>query len=316
MLCAVLFALSATVPTPGPSQQPPQAITQDQETHKHYAQPPSAEGVPQASPVARENDPSPNHATYLADNAKDSETQDRVAGYAKWQMISGWAMIGVAIGTGVIVWRYTVQARRQADAMCASVQLSQRQFEAADRPWIAVAPKPGGPLSSGENCVFFWAELVLKNVGGSPAINVNCRAVLIPCPPKLGATLYTMRAIEQQRILETELTNEHVASTPGGLLIVPGEPLAGWMVPESQEKQVIAVELGMLPSPFELLLVGCVAYRSTTSQRICWTRFAYHVGAVGSGPNAQHAMRLPDRNDFFAKESVCFFPTWGANSAT
>lgn len=158
MLCGILLALSATVPTPGPSQQPPQVSKHNQQTEKTESQTHTGKDDAEAHSATQQNETNSGDIEHAAGRPEDGETQERIAKSAERQVWATWTMVCVTLLTGVVVAMYTCFAREQAKTMA-------RALEFGSRSWIAVhaidsTPPAGIPLK----CVV-W----LKNAGHATA---------------------------------------------------------------------------------------------------------------------------------------------------
>ena len=227
----------------------------------------------------------------------------------------GWIPIAtffVLTGTMVIIAAYTCYAKHQADAMRESVDVSRRHLEAVDRPWISVEVSATEALTSDEQGARFRGELVIKNVGRSPASRVSYRAVL--AIDRYDPKTRIERAIAKQRTLEAVLLDEAAGQSDNGMLVVPGSPIDDAPIPDPWQPKTSLPDDRVMPSQFDALLIGCVIYWDCIRPEPHWTRFAFCI--VEPDPSKKGFASPPVRGVGLPVEMMKLPRLWGANSAT
>jgi hypothetical protein len=88
-----------------------------------------------------------------------------------WQKVTAFAAIGAFIAAAV----YASYAKRQVGEMVRQNKQADQQFTAAQRAWLGIdgSPKQIRPIKMGDSTVQAAVELMPKNFGNSPAINIS-----------------------------------------------------------------------------------------------------------------------------------------------
>jgi len=180
--------------------------------------------------------------------------------------------LAAAIWAAAFTFRTLDQVRRQADAAQNQVGIMQKQFEAADRPWISVDTGLASPLTYDTKGVHVNFNFVAENVGKSPAQNVM-----------VSAELDSGIMGTDERSAQKKLCDAAAKSTVNPRYVVfPGRKF----VQEIAFTKSIE-ELNSFWSKFELsqgpidliplILVGCADYNWDTSSRHHQTGFVLDV---------------------------------------
>jgi hypothetical protein len=166
---------------------------------------------------------------------------------------------GVALLAALLAAFFTFrnlnQIRRQADSAQQQIGVMQKQFEAADRPWVKMAAiSITSPLTYDSAGVKLGFNFVPQNIGRSPAQNIWISAILTPA--FMGEDL---REIQKRICGQAQPPHEGLLS----YLLFPGDsyiqPFGLDMSAES-----IKSHWGKMPpevktiDPIPIALVGCV----------------------------------------------------------
>jgi len=169
----------------------------------------------------------------------------------------------------------------------ASLELTRRQLEAVERPWLTVAAALTGGVEFIEDgyAVFrFGFELV--NIGHSVATNIEIVQRIVFLADDLNAPIAAQKELRQRSI---ELT----PPDSGEITLFPGQPYRGnssMTVPTTGMDGVLTFEEKPGREYILPVLVGCAIYRYSTSDRAHSSGFAYAISRI----NAEEP-RLPYR---------------------
>lgn len=281
---------------PNPKSEPVQ------ETTKAEEQDSKSEAVVSASlPVGNPDDagaeePEPDDA-YDETDRKQDKTLQSIAEQTEWEarqtdwmakqtywlklqavfsIVFGVATLGVLFLHGWIMWDQSVSNRDAVIAAKEQLGVMQKQFEAADRPWLSVEAAPKGPLLFRQGGVGVTAKFTVKNVGRSVANGAVVIAdVFIG---KSGEDVYG-KAIERQRQICDETTTTITRHT-----VFPGDTFTDGQLLIAEKT---ALENGPTDGSNELpffLIIGCVNYRFGDQPTRHRTNFIYDVGRTDRRP--------------------------------
>ncbi|MFI5168336.1 MAG: hypothetical protein ACHQQS_17140 [Thermoanaerobaculales bacterium] len=273
MLHLALMVLSLAL-APESSQQTPNLKEHNEQASKAHTQATAGKNVTQSAPVTSEKDTNAKVVECAADRTQNGETQERIAEYALWQMRAGWVMVAVALLTGFVVWRYTSHAKRQAEAMLASVSVAQQQLDAADRPWIKVDAEVAGDLTFSQAGAEFRLKLILTNIGRSAAMRVNYQARVLLLGFMTGVREQTTAA--QERAAKEAIVQVDADETLGTSLF-PEEYIRVKPDQETVSREEVVAKTVPVLDFSRPVLVGCVIYRGTHSEKDYWTKFAFNI---------------------------------------
>ena len=117
----------------------------------------------------------------------DLQAQWRAANAAKGQeafsRYQTWIAAGATgiafVGTIFLIWTFK-ETKRTADAAADANRQNREAFVADQRPWIAIRAIVRGNLITFEDAIMGNAEIVLSNIGKTPAKNVRVTCKTIP----------------------------------------------------------------------------------------------------------------------------------------
>ena len=166
------------------------------------------------------------------------------------------------------MWDQSVSNREAVTAAKEQLGVMQKQFEAADRPWLSVDAVPNGPLVFRSLGAGVNVKFTVKNVGHSVANEAVVIAdVFIG---KSGEDVYG-KAIERQRQICEETTTTITSHT-----VFPGDMFTDGQLVIAK---IPAMENGREADntlPF-FLIIGCVDYRFGDQPARHRTNFIYEV---------------------------------------
>jgi hypothetical protein len=266
MLCAAFLVLALV--SPAQSQQP-QSVSQ------HHA---SASSEDQQAAGTKRETESPSVAEQNRPNApgveptsaplqkEPNEKVRRLAYWSKVQAVGTWGLVVVGFLTGISVVCYTMQAKRQADAM-------HQQLAAMDRPWVKVTVVLTESFEANSAGARFVGEITLRNVGKSPALRVQYRLTDLVISTDEDDQFGVARARREQEVITANWPDEPDSEHA----IFPGESLGPFTVYMGLDEAQI-LKLGIKDTTSILpLLVGGVRYWSANSQKPHCTPFAYSI---------------------------------------
>lgn len=182
--------------------------------------------------------------------------------------------IGIAAAILAAIFTYCMlrQVHRQADIAQQQIGVMQKQFEAADRPWIDVDILITSPLVYDGNAVRTGFTFVVTNIGRSPAQNVAIIPMLTP------AFFW-----DDLRQIQKRVCDDAAAQTGMGsfrYILFPGHPFTEQVGLDIAVKDLDS-HLGKMPPevlsinlPMPIALVGCVDYTYASSIYHHQTAFA------------------------------------------
>jgi hypothetical protein len=161
------------------------------------------------------------------------------------------------------------EARRASRAAIASNTLSREALIADQRPWISLAFNLSTPITWENDSCNFYFEVVIKNVGKTPALNALISYV--------GYHMAMTDVLDRQFAFSDQV-RQHPTNL--GTTIFPGDDVRqSWNVSIPVEE----ARAGWRASEYQNLervfpcIYGCVQYRSTFHQEPRQTGFIYIV---------------------------------------
>lgn len=145
----------------------------------------------------------------------------------------------------------------QRDVMIQQANVSQRQFEITDRPWLFVEVVPNGPLMLGREGATVFVRYNIKNVGRSVATNVTIKS-----------TALMISVLEPYQTEPVKRQKARCAETQ-----TPDSPTTMTVFPNDTKSNVASLTIrsevpefyGVSSGVVSLILVGCVDYVSGDS---------------------------------------------------
>jgi len=174
-----------------------------------------------------------------------------------------------------IVQKQVDAAQKQANAATREASVLQKQFEAADRPWIAVDVSINSPLTYDSNGVHVGFDIIPKNIGRSPAQNMSIQVMLKPSLMGDNLDGIVKRICNDIAIQGTRWPLRYV--------LFPGDHYIQPTVLNMSVDDINSYFQGKLPpetGPTDLIpiaLVGCVGYTYESSPRHHKTGIALDV---------------------------------------
>jgi hypothetical protein len=168
---------------------------------------------------------------------------------------------------GLVLTRQSADAARDsANAAQDSAKITRQQLEASSRPWIIAAVSNAGPLiftTSGAQLAF---DVVMSNVGHSPALSLRVYCEVVVFARHLNIIDRQKQFVEEYRLWPQVL---------GATLFPQQEPQA-----QRFTRPALRVEVGIDPlsQPYMcFIIIGCVGYRSDMGTDALTTCFAYDL---------------------------------------
>jgi hypothetical protein len=160
-----------------------------------------------------------------------------------------------------------------AEAAVASADVTRRQFEAYDRPWITGSIVFKEPVTFEPNgTVEMWVYPVIKNVGKSVAIDISptCKLITIP----RGHPDFLSFVTEQMQAVSRDPAQRNVGA------LFPGDTNDRTMnrVRVSSEEIATGSFTHGDATRLSLVCICAIFYRFANSTADHVTRFAYHIG--------------------------------------
>jgi hypothetical protein len=235
--------------------------------------------VTESSTAAHQKQESANETT----KSKKDETDEAIAFYTLWLMaftgILAFATIGLGgatillYATGEKQFKFAVRsAIRQAKDTKLSIAVAQKSAEAAERsliaanrPWIKVDLRAGGPIHYNDNGANFTLIYVLKNIGNSPALNVEVRPRVINF--LLHARTELLKDVEAWKKFDPRVSF--------GPTLFPGEvvdPKITVFMSHEQIKEATKLLPALNPT-----IIGSVTYRTGLDNEWHQTGFAVQI---------------------------------------
>ncbi|MBZ5679748.1 MAG: hypothetical protein LAO24_06560 [Acidobacteriia bacterium] len=177
------------------------------------------------------------------------------------------------VATFIAVAWYACITRSEWKEMRTQTETAQKQFEAADRPWVAVDIALAAPLtyneSNGLSAVFYFLP---KNIGRSPAQNIWVDPLLVPAFMGDDVSEAEKRAcdkaVKHDELLRYFLIPGQSYRQQIGLGMSNAEVNSHW-----NKFELSRGPIDLIP----IVLVGCVDYTYEASTRHHQTGFAYDV---------------------------------------
>ncbi len=230
LLALVLLAGAEQAPVPGPAHQPPAQQSSGQNT--------KTESPKQPLPIVQSHE------------ARTAE--DRLADYT---LVLTWLTAGLFVANALLWWttRETLSHLR-------------REFEAAHRPWIPASIQLASDWTwtpEGEGRVTL--RFALRNIGGSPATNVDVRTEMFP----LGWG-FPDPAAAQKKLAKAEQTGPIGPGEGMGMTIFPGDapryldismPMSAADLERHRQAFKEKFPEASIASSFTAVIVGTIAYR-------------------------------------------------------
>jgi hypothetical protein len=230
------------------------------------------------------------------DKSSDTQIHHRGAKQDK-RNPPNWAEIGIFCFTGIYCvmtglycyfsyhqWQEMEATTKATTAAVAESKrqfdISLRQLESTDRPWVTIAfPQSavfrfheGGAASLG-------LTYTLKNIGRSPAVNIQLHASVIPLAQKdwiTGPFRWQKQTCEPSSLRAPDPAR--------GFSLVPAEEISDGFSTTLDAQSIAAVNVAPLPGEiddgvmrFNPVLVGCVTYSFVNSLKIHATGFIYSI---------------------------------------
>lgn len=204
-------------------------------------------------------------------------TESYLVNHEKSLMVIG--TLAVAIFTWTLYRTARDQLKASSDALSLSeksIRVTEQTLIASQRPWLSVEAGLAGPLRITESEVRVEVGFTIKNVGKSPAINVQIEPLLVS----------GMNKTEQEHVIaRTQRLAEDIKKRPLadesilGQTIFPGEVLRqsiglGIRIDELRA----SIPDGMTLDMFGLELAGYVTYRTPFNDGIHLTHFSGTIG--------------------------------------
>ena len=155
----------------------------------------------------------------------------------------------------------------------ASTELAEKSLVAANRPWIKVDILVGGPIVYNENGANITLQYVLKNIGRSPAVNVNVNPRIIF--PIISAGI-SGRFDERGELMNDINARKNLLSSPFGYSLFPDDSIVqNVTVSISNDDLARATKVigAIYPS-----VVGSVSYRMEFDRKVHQTGFIVRIG--------------------------------------
>jgi hypothetical protein len=150
-----------------------------------------------------------------------------------------------------------IEAKRAAEA-------AERSLIAANRAWIKVEIRVGGPIQYNVNGANFKLIYVLKNIGNSPALNVDIH------PRLIESAVYARTELLKDVALRKELR-----PTSLGYALFPSERIEQPIM-VSMSKDQIKEATKLLPAIYPVI-IGSVTYRTGLDDACHQTGFTVEI---------------------------------------
>jgi hypothetical protein len=254
----------------------------------------SLHSVPNVSPppVARQ-ETLPREPKSERDERRQEEdlvAQKEMARWAWWMMLASFASVGV---TGVGIWyvKQTLDTNRDAvEKSALMAELAERHMVASERPWLSVKLAVTGDLEFKNYEGRIEISFVMKNVGKSPAINVDVSHHIVTSLdkgwPKMKEIAAKARTSKRNHML--------------GHKIFPGDQFLSRISMPILRSDIEdqAVGWGLTVNDDFLVfpaVVGCVVYNSTLDKTNHITEFVAHLGTRSAvHPNTPLGIKIKD----------------------
>jgi hypothetical protein len=272
--------------------------------HKYRAKDNTQEPPPQPNIQVSIGCPPAVTEYYKAENANSKKYNRRDSIRLGLEVVG----LGAVLLGGWYAYRTFCEVRRQANYAQGQLETMQKQFEATDRPWIAVeitantdwvpGSVVGGPLFFDQAGVgHMAAKITLKNIGRSVASHAYIRETVFAVG--LDPAELQRPPMEQKKLC----SGPNPYTKPGAQMkidprftIFPNDTQVEWESIGFPTAQIPEAELGRPlrnGKPVEPFLVGCVDYEYAASKVPRQTGFIYQVFGSKNHQGIQTLMVIP-----------------------
>jgi hypothetical protein len=208
----------------------------------------------------------------------------------KWTYLGTQIVMAVVTSVGIAVAVFTLKdinknvtdSHAQAIAAATQAQITQREFELSQRPWISLDPVQVSDLSFNPNgTATFTIKFLIQNTGHSPATHTQLQAKLIPAKFNESG-IFKQPAEQQKRLCDSARAHvERHELFP--FTLFPDQKTtrdAGMsMTPDEITKAKTDIPGAEGPAIF-LIVVGCVDYQFPFEAGHHQTGFLYEVSRI------------------------------------
>jgi hypothetical protein len=199
-----------------------------------------------------------------------------------WKVALEWLTFVAALAAGVATIAYAVITHRMWCEMHQQTATLQNQFEQSQRPWIALKVEigAGGFTFNANGDGNFNGQIVMKNIGHSPAIGIENIFEVVPVKDQ---GIFTEPIKRQKEICDSvREANKPLSKTFGVRVLFPDEQSEPLEFSTSIPKGLIdkAAFIAPVQPPyrdFMAVLVGCIDYRVTFSDKHHQTGYIYTI---------------------------------------
>lgn len=203
----------------------------------------------------------------------DLEAQQEMAEWSALMAAASLISAIVTAGSLILLWRTLMSAQETYRETKRQADIAEAALQEANRPWLSVQPSLAGDLRwlDDKKVWRINIDFVMKNYGGSPAINVEVEYDIV----LIHKEVETLKAVVAK-------ASSRVAREVLGHQVFPNEKFI-WSVdtPISSELLVsFARSFNVEPKDFPAVfsLVGCVVYNSVAGRQNKTTDFMVQFG--------------------------------------
>jgi hypothetical protein len=228
-----------------------------------------------------------NHAKDYSGNQPCATMHEAVFRFSKFiwvnathDNISGFAAVAVAVFTFTL-WRSTLKlwetgekqiavAKVSADAAIESNKLTSELFQSEQRAWISAAATLASGLTWEESGARLYIDVILDNVGKSPALDVSFEADTFMSgrenpEPEAGLSQFCEKIVQRRSSPRAK-----------GVTVFPGKPthvMYSLLVRRTDIDRNIVIK----PDWFSPMIQGCVVYKTTGAPDMKYTGILYNI---------------------------------------